>query len=68
MRLFNCRHELFSLAAILRLESFAAENMVLIGMRGTVNDKEYWDFVENEGMTCFGMRQILDLGLNNVIN
>ena len=55
-------------AAISRLESFAAENMVLIGMRGTVNDKEYWDFVENEGMTCFGMRQILELGLNNVIN
>jgi agmatinase len=55
-------------AAISRLESFAAENMVLIGMRGTVNDKEYWDFVESAGMTCFGMRQILELGLNNVVN
>ncbi len=55
-------------AAISRLDSFPAQNMVLIGMRGTVNDKAYWDFVEKEGMTCFGMRQILELGLMNVIN
>jgi len=54
-------------AAISRLESFSSQNFALIGMRGTLNAKEYWDFVENEGMTCFSMRKFLELGPNKVM-
>jgi agmatinase len=55
-------------AAISRLDSFPSENMVLIGMRGTLNAKHYWDFVESEGMTCFPMRKILDQGVDKVVD
>jgi agmatinase len=54
-------------AAISRLKSFPSRNMALIGMRGTLNAKEYWDFVESEGMTCFPMRKILEMGVNKVM-
>jgi len=64
----RCVYHGSQVAAISRLGSFASENMALIGMRGTLNAKEYWDFVENEGMTCFPMRNIIEIGVQSVVD
>ena len=50
------------------LSTFRGENMVLIGMRGTQNPRGHWEFCKEKGITIFTMRQILDIGLESVVD
>jgi len=50
------------------LEAFPCENMVLIGQRGTSNPKSHFQFVKDNGITCFTMYQVVDIGFANVID
>lgn len=48
------------------LKAFSGENMVLIGMRGTVNSVGAYQFAKDNGITVFTMYQIMDLGAKTV--
>lgn len=50
------------------LEAFPCENMVLIGVRGMLNSREDWQFLKENGITCFSMRQVLDIGLESAVD
>jgi len=50
------------------LGAFDTKNMVLIGMRGTVNPQSHWEFCKEKGITVFTMRQVLDIGLEKVVD
>ncbi|HUV53397.1 MAG TPA: agmatinase family protein [Dehalococcoidia bacterium] len=55
-------------ARTLEFKAFAGENMVLMGMRGTVNARASYRFAEENGITVFTMRQIFDIGLKSVVD
>lgn len=49
-------------------EAFPSENMVLIGNRGTFNSKSEYQFLKENNSTLFSMRQILNIGIESVVD
>ena len=43
-------------------------NMVMIGIRGSLNTKRQFEYVKAKGITVFAMRDIIELGIVDVIN
>jgi agmatinase len=43
-------------------------NMVMIGIRGSLNTRRQYEYVKSKGITIFGMRDIIELGIVEVMN
>ena len=43
-------------------------NMVMIGIRGSLNTKRQYEYAKAKGITIFGMRDIIELGIVEVMN
>jgi agmatinase len=50
------------------LPNLDPRNMVMIGIRGSLNSKRQYEYVKRKGITIFGMREIIDLGIVEVMN
>jgi len=44
------------------------KNMVMIGIRGSLNTRRQFEYVKSKGITIFAMRHILELGIVEVMN
>lgn len=55
-------------ARTMEFDAFPAENMVIIGTRGAMNPKEELEFVRKHNITYFTMHQVLDIGLDKVVD
>lgn len=43
------------------------KNMVMIGIRGSLNTRRQLEFVKRKGITIFGMKDIIELGIEEVM-
>jgi len=43
-------------------------NMVMIGIRGSLNTRRQFAYTKSKGISIFGMREIIDLGIVEVMN
>lgn len=44
------------------------KNMVMIGIRGSLNTRRQFEYVKSKGITVFAMRDIIELGIVEVMN
>ncbi len=44
------------------------KNMVMIGIRGSLNTRRQYEYVKSKGITIFGMKDIIELGIEEVMN
>ncbi len=50
------------------LPNLDPRNMVMIGIRGSLNTRRQYDYVRSKGITIFPMRDIIELGVVEVMN
>lgn len=55
-------------ARTVEFDAFPAENVVIIGPRGAMNPKEELEFIKKNNIAYFTMHQILDIGIEKVVN
>jgi agmatinase len=49
------------------LPNIDPKNMVMIGIRGSLNTRRQLEFVKSKGITIFGMKDIIELGIEEVM-
>ncbi len=50
------------------LPNLDPRNMVMIGIRGSLNTRRQFEYVKSKGITIFAMRDIIELGIVEVMN
>jgi agmatinase len=50
------------------LPNVSAENVSIVGVRGTLNPKEWLDLIRERGINCYPMSEVKERGMERVIN
>jgi agmatinase len=49
------------------LPNLATENMAVIGVRGTINVPDWWQAIDERGITCYPMSTVRELGFEEAV-